>query len=95
MPKDREPMKSFLLVRSQSQISTDNLLSLSASFSWLQAQRDTGWFYLAAPHRGRDGPQGLPSSPVLNFPALSRARVLLCHRTNRIISQLNQLNASE
>ena len=29
-------MKSFLLVRSQSQISTDSLLSLSDSFSWLQ-----------------------------------------------------------
>lgn len=32
-------MKSFLLVRSQSQISTDNRLSLSASFSWLEERK--------------------------------------------------------
>lgn len=42
MPKDKEPMKSFLLVRSQSQISTDNRLSLSASFSWLQQSGEKG-----------------------------------------------------
>lgn len=42
MPKDKEPMKSFLLVRSQSQISTDNRLSLSASFSWLQDTKGHG-----------------------------------------------------
>lgn len=33
IPNDRDPMKSFLLVRSQSQISTESLLSLSDSFS--------------------------------------------------------------
>lgn len=33
-------MKSFRLVRSQSQISTDSLLSLSDSFSWLRRERD-------------------------------------------------------
>jgi len=36
MPKEREPMKSFLLVRSQSQISTDSRRSLSASFNLLR-----------------------------------------------------------
>lgn len=35
-------MKSFLLVRSQSQISTDNRLSLSASFSWLEERKEKG-----------------------------------------------------
>lgn len=35
-------MKSFLLVRSQSQISTDNRLSLSASFSWLEESKEKG-----------------------------------------------------
>lgn len=43
IPKDKEPMKSFLLVRSQSQISTDNRLSLSASFSWLEERKGEGW----------------------------------------------------
>jgi hypothetical protein len=32
MPKDMEPMKSFLEVRSQSQISTRSLRSLSSGF---------------------------------------------------------------
>lgn len=35
MPKDREPIKSFRLVKSQSQISTDSLRSLSDSFRLL------------------------------------------------------------
>lgn len=35
-------MKSFLLVRSQSQISTDNRLSLSASFRWLEERKRKG-----------------------------------------------------
>ena len=35
-PKLRAPMKSFLDVRSQSQTSTDNLLSLSSAFSSLE-----------------------------------------------------------
>lgn len=35
-------MKSFLLVRSQSQISTDSLLSLSDSFSWLESGKEEG-----------------------------------------------------
>ena len=34
-PKDMEPMKSFLVVRSQSHTSTDNLRSLSIIFSLL------------------------------------------------------------
>lgn len=36
IPKEREPMKSFLLVRSQSQTSTDRRRSLSLSFRLLQ-----------------------------------------------------------
>lgn len=35
MPKDMEPMKSFLLVKSQSQISTDRRRSTSVSLSLL------------------------------------------------------------
>lgn len=46
-------MKSFLLVRSQSQISTDNRLSLSASFSWLEKRREKGMvlFWKPSLHR--------------------------------------------
>lgn len=58
IPKDKEPMKSFLLVRSQSQISTDNLLSLSASFSWLEGRKEKGCLVLEAtatpPHPSND-----------------------------------------
>lgn len=42
IPKDRDPMKSFLLVRSQSQTSTDRRRSLSLSFSLLRNERKGG-----------------------------------------------------
>lgn len=51
-------MKSFLLVRSQSQISTDNRLSLSASFSWLQERKGQG---LALPWQLLPPPCVLPA----------------------------------
>lgn len=40
-PNDMEPMKSFLVVRSQSQISMDRRRSLSEAFSLLRTQRQT------------------------------------------------------
>lgn len=39
-PKEREPMKSFRVVRSQSHTSTDNLLSLSVGFNLLQRRKE-------------------------------------------------------
>ena len=40
-PKDKEPMKSFLVVRSQSHTSTDSLRSLSVALSLLENNKDT------------------------------------------------------
>lgn len=41
-PKERDPMKSFLVVRSQSQTSTDNRRSLSVGFNLLKKDRNGG-----------------------------------------------------
>ena len=49
-------MKSFLLVRSQSQISTDNRLSLSASFSWLEGRQEKGMGVFWKPSLHRHAP---------------------------------------
>lgn len=78
-------MKSFLLVRSQSQISTDNRLSLSASFSWLEESKEgmvLFWKPLrchrAPPHSTRTWMQieemlfkDRSSSLIFNFPTSS------------------------
>lgn len=41
-PKESDPMKSFLVVRSQSQTSTDNRRSLSVGFNLLKKERNGG-----------------------------------------------------
>lgn len=53
-------MKSFLLVRSQSQISTDSRLSLSASFSWLQERKQGGLYPELSPSTAPPCPTGMP-----------------------------------
>lgn len=59
-PKEREPMKSFRVVRSQSQISTDSRRSLSEGFNLLQRQTHTQYIKTSQTwHLGRQDANSL------------------------------------
>lgn len=59
-PKEREPMKSFRVVRSQSQISTDSRRSLSEGFNLLQKNKHVH-NTLSCLHRGILGNTNMPT----------------------------------